>query len=233
MPIRQLDYPDRKIVMRAESEVENAWRIRSCQKEPWTRAFVDRVKPGELFIDVGANVGPYTLIAATAGCRVIAIEPFFANAARMGENLALNNVGGNVLVLTMALGDGDGVAQFHISDMRAGSASHILGEVFPAKPTFHTVPVLVMPLDALQPIMGDGPRYIKIDTDGNEQSVLKGMTATLQAPQTQAVLLEYRLPDEPVVVSWFKRIGYRQAERYTEREGKQIEGVAYGLFERG
>lgn len=233
MPIKQMDYPHRKILMKVETEIEAAWRINSCRKEPWTQAFVDRVKPGELFIDVGANVGAYTLIAATAGARVIAIEPFYANAGRMGENLALNNALRNVLLLQMALGEEDGVTEFHIGDLRAGSASHILGPVYPAKPTFHTVPVLVMPLDALQPVMGDVPRYIKIDTDGNEQSVLKGMTATLQHPATQAVMLEYRLPDEPAVLTWFKNYGYRQTERYNEREGKQIQGVAYGLFERG
>lgn len=194
---------------------------------------MDRVKPGELFIDVGANVGPYTLIAATNGCRVIAIEPFFANAARMCENLALNNVSNNVLVLAIALGDQSGVAQFHISDMRAGSASHILGDVFPAKPTFHAVPVMVMPLDSMMPIMGEGPRYIKIDTDGNEQEVLKGMTGTIQAPETQAVLLEYRLGDEPAVAAWFQGVGFRQVEKYDERDGKAIQNVAYGLFERG
>lgn len=232
MPIRQLDYQGRKIVMRVETEIESAWRVNSCRKEPWTTAFVDRVKPGELFIDVGANVGAYTLIAATGGARVIAIEPFFANAARMGENLALNNASRNVLVLTMALGEEDGVTEFHIGDMRAGSASHILGTVYPAKPTFHTVPVLVMPLDSLQPIMGDGPRYIKIDTDGNEQSVLKGMVKTLQHAATQAVMLEYRLEDESKVTTWFKSLGYHQAERFTERDGKAIANVAYGLFER-
>lgn len=194
---------------------------------------MDRVKPGELFIDVGANVGAYTLIAATGGARVIAIEPFFANAARMCENLALNNVGANVLVLTMALGHDSGVAQFHISDMRAGSASHILGEVFPAKPTFHTVPVLVMPLDSMMPTFGEGPRYIKIDTDGNEQSVLKGMAGTIQAPETQAVLLEYRLKDEPAVGAWFQGVGFRQVEKYDQRGDQPLQGIAYGLFERG
>lgn len=180
---------------------------------------------------MGANVGPYTLIAATNGCRVMAIEPFYKNVKRLCENLALSNVSANALVLMQALGDDVKVDQFHVSDMAYGSASHYLGDVGPRKVAFHMYPVLVTPLDTLQPFMGPGPRYIKIDTDGNEQAVLKGMTETLQQPDTIAVLLEYRLKDEEAVRAFFASVGYKQAAKYDERDGKQMQGIAYGLFE--
>ena len=233
MPIVKLDYPSRKILMRAETDIENTYRRRACAKEPWTVEFVDRVKPGELFIDVGANVGPYTLIAATNGCRVMAIEPFFKNVERLCENLALNNVAANALVLMQALGERVNVEQFHISDMAYGSASHYLGDVGPRKIAFHMYPVLVTPLDTLQVFMGPGPRYIKIDTDGHEQQVLKGMTETLQQPETQAVLLEYRLKDEDAVLAFFASVGMMLVSKYDERDGKKLDRIAYGLFERG
>jgi hypothetical protein len=48
------------------------------------------LRPGDVFYDVGANVGSYTLLAATAGARVHAFEPSPPTAARLRRNVALN-----------------------------------------------------------------------------------------------------------------------------------------------
>src|SRR5687768_12995904 len=90
MSVQQLDYPNRKILMEIETQVEQAFRVHSCSKEPWTIDLIERMEPGDVLYDVGANVGPYTLVAAALGHRVVAIEPGYQNYARLCHNLAMN-----------------------------------------------------------------------------------------------------------------------------------------------
>jgi FkbM family methyltransferase len=49
------------------------------------------LKPGDLFVDVGANVGAYTLWAIDCEARVIAVEPNAETAERLRRNIALNS----------------------------------------------------------------------------------------------------------------------------------------------
>src|SRR6202034_877959 len=72
----------------------------------WRRALGD----GDLFIDVGANVGTYTLWAAEHGAEVIALEPAADTFALLRENIALNH--SEVTALQVAAGDHCGTARF-------------------------------------------------------------------------------------------------------------------------
>ena len=65
-PVRRLDYEgsDIWLVMSSSAILK---RLGSVAKEPFTVAYIEEhVKPGEVFYDIGANVGPYALIAAKA-----------------------------------------------------------------------------------------------------------------------------------------------------------------------
>ena len=60
-----LDYPPVQIRLITTSDTERKWRTRSCSKEPWTIEWLEKyIGPGTVFYDIGANVGPFTLIAA-------------------------------------------------------------------------------------------------------------------------------------------------------------------------
>ena len=67
------------------------------------------VVPDAVVIDVGANVGLYTLVAASAGASVVAFEPNPPTRRRLERNLALNAAGGRVSVDARALSDVEGV----------------------------------------------------------------------------------------------------------------------------
>src|SRR5260370_29622537 len=75
------------------------------------------LKPGSVFYDVGANVGLYTLLAATlvAPGRVYAIEPFAANVGYLRKHLALNGIQ-NAEVLEMAVSVQVGTARFEAEE---------------------------------------------------------------------------------------------------------------------
>src|ERR1051325_11538121 len=72
-PVR-LDFPDHDIWLRATFAAERRWRAHACAKEPWTvRWLREKIGPGKVLYDIGANVGVFSLVAAVArGASVVA-----------------------------------------------------------------------------------------------------------------------------------------------------------------
>lgn len=252
MSVQQLDYPGAKILMEIETQVEAAFRIHACEKEPWTVAMIERMQPGDVLYDIGANVGSYTLVAAARGLSVVAIEPGYENYSRLCHNLAMNVDPGQgldppqswlrrVVAIHGALADKNGLAWLDFSDLRAGAGSHVFGSPQPLK--FHRQPVATWALDDLVFALGlVAPTHIKIDVDGAEMLVLAGAHRTLQGgPWPEGVephasprelLIEIELEREREIVETLTGMGWRASERYAERNGKQIPNICYGLFTR-
>src|SRR5687768_15230226 len=97
--IQRLDYLPADLKVSVDT-TEHLGRLRSCAKEPGTVRWIEsHLKPGEVFYDIGANIGAYTLVAFghTRGkSRIVAFEPGFATFATLCENLALNGSGETV-----------------------------------------------------------------------------------------------------------------------------------------
>ena len=134
----------------------------------WTmqRRMASELKPGSVFYDVGANVGLYTLLAATrvAPGRVYAMEPLPANVGYLRKHLTLNGMR-NVDVLELAISDQAGTAHFEAEETRA------MGRIG----TRGSVVVQASTLDAL---LREGrlapPDFIKMDIEGAEFLALQG-----------------------------------------------------------
>ena len=89
----RIDYGGADIVIGVTSRTEILSRLRPCAKEPWTVAWLERtLRAGDVFYDVGANVGAYSLVAAALGRaeRVVAVEPGYASYAALCDNIVLN-----------------------------------------------------------------------------------------------------------------------------------------------
>jgi FkbM family methyltransferase len=134
------------------------------------RAFEEKVQPGSVVFDIGANVGFYTLLASVLvgpSGKVFAFEPHPQNLEYLRAHLNLNAVS-NVAVMEKAVSDRDGVAFFAGS----GSTGHLAAE--------GTLRVETVSLDfiirqrALPP-----PTYAKIDVEGAESLVLAGAKSLL------------------------------------------------------
>jgi FkbM family methyltransferase len=135
---------------------------------PFVRALL---RPEDTFVDVGANIGVYSVVAAVQGARVLAFEPNGSARATLNANLALNNVADRVHVRSCALADFSGPAQF---TMDLESCNHLeidseaKGEA-----------VEVCQLDALvEP--GVRVTLIKIDAEGFDEAVLRGARGVLE-----------------------------------------------------
>lgn len=144
-------------------------------------AIRDYLSMGSIAYDVGANVGYTTLLMARAvgpHGKVVAFEPLPSNVARLSQAIAVNQLGSRVEVVPAAVSDRDGTASF------AGHVSGSMGRLVeqgegPAGPQSTTVDVVR--LDSL--VFGRGtpaPALIKIDVEGGEASVLRGMPRLLR-----------------------------------------------------
>jgi FkbM family methyltransferase len=239
MAVVKLDYhgAPKPLLLDVTEDIEVQLRANACAKEPWTVAFIEAIpSPDATFWDIGANVGPYTLVAASRGLRVVAVEPYSANYAKLCRNLTLNGMLDRVLTMPVALGqlpDGAsvGFGWLHLSDLRAGSAFHRLsGE---RKTTHHHQQVQVWTLEALAFCTGlPGPHYLKIDVDGSELDVLAGASALLANPDVRGIMIEVARPLEAQVMAVLTAAGFALAARHHEREGREIADIVYLHFVR-
>lgn len=151
--------------------------------EPSEMGFVlHALRPDELFVDVGANIGSYTILAAGAvGADTIAIEPVPATFAALRRNVFVNDLQDRVRCLNIGLGDAAGELRFTSAQ---DTTNHVLaegeGEAF--------VTVNVLPLDEI--CADRTPSIIKIDVEGYEHAVIAGGQSTLASPSLQVVILE-------------------------------------------
>jgi FkbM family methyltransferase len=137
------------------------------------------LRPGDLFVDVGSNVGGYALWAADAGAEVIAVEPDRDAAGKLRANIALNHFA--ISVRECALAATPGTTWF-TSDR--GAMNHLL-----RGPATAARPVAVDTLDNLL-----GGRYaagVKIDVEGAERLVLEGAGRALSEHRIGVLQLEW------------------------------------------
>jgi FkbM family methyltransferase len=137
----------------------------------------------DLFIDVGANSGSYTVLACGArGASGICFEPVPSTFARLLANMAANDLGQRVVPMNVGLSDRDGELLF----TRDGdTTNHVLrdGE--------ECVNPISVPVVALDSVMGDRrPTAMKIDVEGFEGRVLAGAARTLAADSLHSVIME-------------------------------------------
>lgn len=148
--------------------------------------FRQLLAPGQVVIDVGANIGYYALTAALGvgpSGRVVAFEPGPAPAARLRENAALNGLS-NLEVREAAVADRAGRLALHLGeDSEANS-------LFDAGPdAVGQVEVQVVTLDE-QVAELERIDLIKIDAEGAEVSVIRGAHRLLSGPNAPALIVE-------------------------------------------
>ena len=215
-----LDYK-LKIAMSITAPMESQYRRTACRKEPWTVEFIESLPRGSWFIDCGANVGPYTLIAVTNNLQVIAIEPSPDSAHRLCENLRLNDWADRAAVYMGALSDANGFNYFSLSDLRPGYNDHVFGKHKHALPErvdiFHTHIIPTIRLDDLvAQLPGDDPIAMKVDVDGGEGLVLAGGVQALQAGRLNRLMLELTRPNADAILADLAKCGWKVVHRIDE-----------------
>jgi FkbM family methyltransferase len=140
------------------------------------------LRPDDVFADVGANIGAFTVLAAgVAGSRVIAIEASPDTFESLSSNVRLNGLQDRVRCTLVAAGPKEGEIQF-----TAGRGTENCVNL--KNNGSNTVKVKMTTLDAL--LADTPPNVLKVDVEGFETEVFAGAANTLKSPQLQAILVE-------------------------------------------
>lgn len=177
--------------------------------------------PAPVFLDVGANIGAYTLIASeVSGAQVVSFEPIPAAFAKLELNVRLNGREG-VTMLPVAAGRERGELR-----MTCNGASPINHVVTGSAEADQTMVVAVETLDAVCARLGLSPTMIKIDVEGHESAVLEGASTCLKT--AQACLIENG--DRPRIVSIMHGHGW-QGPFYYHHRAARLAKMPQGLAE--
>lgn len=149
--------------------------------------------PG-LFVDIGANLGLYSLLAQEHGAATLLFEPEPTHAAFLRRNAAHFGE-----VVEVALSDGCGTALLHVGDAQHSGASSLCAGTGEATAAIYSdsVEVEVATFDAVVAERGvdtGAIRLIKVDVEGNEASTLRGMTDYLARHDAAPIWCEVRGP---------------------------------------
>lgn len=203
--IRKMDYAHHDIYLNIESRVENDVRLFSCAKEPETIDWIETFfKKGDVFYDVGANVGAYSLVASGfchGDIKIYAFEPGFLNFSQLCKNVFTNSMEQSITPMQVALSNTTGMEVFNYENLITGGAIHTLGKPVDYKGESFK-PVVKQQVfsyrvdDLISQFNIPVPNHIKIDVDGIEFDVLKGADQALDDPALKTVLLELEDGDD-------------------------------------
>lgn len=201
-------------------------------KEPETIAWIESFGPDDVFFDIGANIGVYSLYAGWLreekkthpGLSIYAFEPVEVNYIQLVRNKKDNEFSTWFRTWRSAIGSWDGLCTLDIPDNECGKSGAQVMEGYAGRVSIWTIDNLVKS-GAVQP-----PNHVKIDIDGQEAEVIDGMKQTLKNPTLKSVLIEVSKASKiPVSVNMILN-GFTTANRFNgmvhhSRTRRKKEGI--------
>ncbi|MEO7727661.1 MAG: FkbM family methyltransferase [Burkholderiales bacterium] len=213
------------------------WRVDSLfTKEPDTIEWIRNFQPGEVFVDIGANVGMYTIWAAkTRGVRTFAFEPESQNYALLCRNIVMNGLTGKVVAYCLALSDVASYSLLHLSQFQLGGSCHSFGEKIDHQLEYRDTALSQGCVSAaLDTLVAQNvvpmPNHIKIDVDGLEHKVLAGGRDVLTDRRLKSVLIEINtnLEQHRKIITDMKLLGFGYSEQQVA-QAQRTEGAFKGV----
>lgn len=140
------------------------------------------LRPDDLFVDVGANVGSYTVLAAkVAGARVVAFEPIGSTFRALSDNIALNGILGRVDARRECVGRARGVVRM---SSNLDTINHVVVDGANGGSSVE------VPLVCLDEALDATPFLVKLDVEGYELEALRGAERLLADQALKALIVE-------------------------------------------
>jgi len=214
-----LDYDKHEILL------ANGMRTNSCESEPelvkWLETYL---QPGQVFYDIGANVGAFALIAAKYHqdqVTTYAFEPATTNVLILVQNILRNHCEKSIIPMTCPLDREAKLATFnYYRDLTVGGSMHTFGDAIdydgrPFEPCFRQL----MLSTTIDDLVGSGkipaPHHLKLDVDGLEFEILGGAKKVLQNDTTESVFVEVgQRFAESQLVSLLENCGFAPVDTY-------------------
>jgi len=189
------------------------WRARhSYQDEPLLCQIISKLNSEDVFLDIGANVGTFSIPASRKAKSVICIESDPINYGLLYQNVVINGVQDKVIIIPTFLGRHTGCFPITYRDVSKGDALSAFGQTLKLpthSPNLHTIRQGVMTLDDLYGNYElELPTVVKIDVDGNEEFLLADKNQVLK--QAKLIYIELSgLPHDKKVVDNLTLWGFR------------------------
>lgn len=170
-----------------------------------TEALFKVLKGGDVFFDIGANVGYYTILGARSvgsGGKVFAFEPVIRNVVYLHKHAVLNRLD-NVTIIPAACSDTLSIEAF------CTGSTYAEGHLVDGESMINVYPVLTIAVDQLVKWLGVFPNVMKIDVEGSELMVLNGASETIQQARPVIFLSTHSDTLRTDCLDFLKRKGYK------------------------
>jgi FkbM family methyltransferase len=243
--VRELEITDQAGVYRFRCGTAREFNrcLKLFSKEPGTIEWIrSEMKPGQVFYDIGANIGVYTIIAArqiSPGGKVYAFEPHGPNFSRLSDNIALNHLQGVVVPCSFALHNTEGYLNFRYASLNAGTSNSQLftnsnGDINLTDDQIVELKHAIR-VDALLASCNVAPpQHVKIDIDGNEYLILQGMTSLLRSSDAPlSIQVELNEPHSDAIIAFLQDHNYHLVKKHLTRSaarrmGQSADGMRSG-----
>ena len=171
--------------------------------EDWMEKYL-KISEGDVFVDIGAHVGKYSIPASRNAARVIAIEAYPDNYHRLVRNVGLNNAE-NIDAVNKAAWHREETLKFYVGDF-SGHGS--LKEGLPDRRYTGTIQVQAEATDTMLRSL-NVPRvdWVKIDVEGAEYEALCGLKETLGNHRAR-IIVELMKPNVDQVLAYMNDMDY-------------------------
>jgi len=198
------DTPDGPYWITYGSDWDLPWNLAEQQRDIYGQDG-HGVKPGDIVLDCGANVGVYTRKALKAGAKVVvAIEIAPDNIECLRRNFTAEIAAGRVIVYPKGVWNKDDVLTLNVSSNEAADSV-----VMNPKNARNGPRVPLTTIDKLVAEL-NLPRvdFIKMDIEGAEVPALEGARETLKRWHPRMALAAYHKPDDPVTIPAMARAAF-------------------------
>lgn len=191
-------------------------------EEALTRAIIEHLHEGDVFIDIGAHVGYYTMLASLlvgpAG-RVVAFEPTPRTRRELSSNTAEL---GNVTIVPAAAWDSPSRLTLRDFGWRSSSFNSVLAPRMSKPIHYESIEVEAVAVDDWLAANGVVPHFIKIDAESAEHRVLKGLARTIEQhhPILSIEIGDYNLPGVPTSVELIRSVLALGYDAWQYRNGR-------------
>lgn len=221
-PFEVVNVGDKQLKLLIPNRTCVYWAKYGPDSEPATNAWIKSFSADDTFVDIGANIGLYSLLAAVHGVhKVIAIEPNPFSFSVLAHNIASNGVGSQIIPLCLAMNEKSSVVSFKLGSLHAGNIGNEIssdGE----NPGGIAITTASFSVDDLFRIQGlSGANHLKIDVDGLELEILRGATELLSDEALKSILVEdnsTNKSEESELFSFIEKFGFRQTDTWGHDE---------------
>jgi FkbM family methyltransferase len=200
-------------------EMKGRWQG-TLSPEPETVAWIESMAPGEVFYDIGANVGRFSVLAACRGLKVFAFEPEAQRYAELCRALWGNKL--DVVAYCVAVAGG-----LQFGRLVPGRSTHTFGYGSGQG-------AIALSLDEIVDEVGCYPDHVKIDVDGNEPSIIDGARRVMERAKSVLIEIDPGAERHGELVGLMRAAGFgfdqAQVDACTVRDGSKFTGMANYIF---